>query len=421
MQRVSFKTVGCRLNQAETAQIAAQFEAAGYMVVPFGQPCDVCVVHTCTITREAERKCLQYARTARRASPDTFVILAGCAVNVEPDRLRRTGVDLLAGQEDKFCLPRLIREARGDAEDQAGTPSHSGIPCDTTPVFETTRAFVKAQDGCSFCCSYCIVPQARGAPHSRPVKEVVSEVASLAAKGYREVVLTGANLGCYENGGDGLVELLKAVEPIDDLARIRVSSIELSTTERALIEFMAGSQKLCNYLHFPLQSGDDRILSAMRRRYTAASFREVVQYASECIPLLGLGTDIITGFPGEDEKAFQNTRALVEELPFTNLHVFPYSKRPGTSAEQMPDQVTRPEKKQRVNDLITIGAGKQAAFADSLKGQQVQVLIENISPDGLATGWTRNYLRAKLPADNLARNQLITFTVGGTEAGTLLP
>lgn len=417
MLRVSFKTLGCRLNQAETAQLAALFRAAGYETAAQGQAADVSVIHTCTVTRTAERECLRLARSARQANPETLVVLAGCAVEAaDPDALASAGADLLVGQQDKWRLPELVRAKMAGSP----LPSEPAPPSKEPPVpsFQTTRALVKVQDGCSFRCAYCIVPDARGEPRSRPAAEIVREAEALAAQGYREIVLTGANLGCYADGNGGLVALLRSLDRVSGIERIRLSSVEISTVEREVVDCLLESPKLCRYLHLPLQSGDDGVLARMRRRYRADDYRRLVDYALKRLPLLGLGTDVLVGFPGEDERAFNRTLDLVRELPFSNLHVFPYSSRPGTPAAAMPDPVPSPERKERARAVIRLGQAKRIQFAADFVGRGVSVLIE--SSDGkTGSGWTSEYLEARLPAGPEMVNRIAGFRPTRSDGATL--
>jgi len=398
--------------------MAAQFEAVGYQIVDPEQPCDVAVVNTCTITHGAERDCARWARRLRRADA-RIVILAGCAVEHDGARLQaETGVDLIANQADKFRLIELLHGPRGLDPRPAICMEDSPHP--TVPLFSATRALVKAQDGCNFRCSYCIVPDARGLPTSRPLQAVLDDVAGLAKRGFREVVITGANIGCYRDGRSNLVDLLEAVESIDDIARIRISSIESTTVERDVIDFMATSTKLCHFLHLPLQSGDDETLDRMGRRYSVAEYRSVVDYAVGHVPDLGLGTDIIVGFPGETDTAFANTMACVQDLPFSNLHVFSYSQRRGTPAADMPDQVDAAVKKVRSARLIEVGKAKRAAFAGSFIGKPVTALVERVKEDGTATGWTDQYLPVRITNSTPQVNDIITFTPTLVEGDVLV-
>ena len=405
MPTVSFKTLGCRLNQAETARMKAGFVSAGYCIEPFTAVTDVAVIHTCTITGMAEKECIRLARRVKRRSPDACVVLAGCAVEVGRDTLlEASGADLLAGQNEKFDLPTALASRISPATPAPVTDD------DAPPVFDTTRAWIKVQDGCDFRCAYCIVPDARGGPHSRGVTDVMHEASQLVEQGYRELVVTGANLGCYADGDTNLVGLLDQLETLDGLRRLRISSIELSTVESDVIAYMARSTKLCRFLHLPLQTGDDRMLRAMGRHYTSADYRAVVHDVTSRLPRVGLGADIITGLPGEDEEAFRNTCRLVEDLPFSNLHVFPYSPRPGTPAADMTEQVPRDVARARAAELIALGKEKRNTFARSLLGHPLEVLVERLDDEGAAHGWTGEYIAARVRGEGLQPNQLVAFT-----------
>jgi threonylcarbamoyladenosine tRNA methylthiotransferase MtaB len=437
---VSFKTVGCRLNQAETAQMRAAFEAAGYLVKPFGAACDISVIHGCLVTARAEKDGRRLARSVKRRHRKTFVVIAGCAAEIDGESARRAaGADLAAGQRDKFALPALL--ARHGFPDAASTSSPEAthprpyfaqeatkdrplLPAPKrlrqagqggelsqvlTPRFDTTRAIVKIQDGCEFNCAYCIVPRARGRCWSRPLPEVLDEVRRLAAAGHREIVLTGANIGCYEYRGRRLAHLLERLENETDIERLRLSSIEITTAERAVIDFMAGSTKLCRFLHLPLQSGCDAVLAAMGRRYSARQYRETIEYAAAKLGPVGLGTDVLAGFPGEDAAAFAETERFVAGLPFSNLHVFGYSPRPGTPAAERRDQVPEPEKRRRVARLIELGDRLRADFARQWVGREVQVLVESVDASGRAEGWTGEYLPARIGGRELRPNSIVTF------------
>ncbi len=416
LSRVTFKTIGCRLNQAETAQMAAGFRAAGYAVSPFGAPCDVAVIHGCAITARAERDSLRAARQARRGAASALIVMAGCPAEVLGDALRGEPViDLVVGQAGKFSIPALLSRLYPDRLPHPTPDTETG----DMPVFDTTRALVKIQDGCDFGCAYCVVPRARGAPRSRPLSEIAEELARLAGAGFREVVLTGANLGCYASGRHRLVDVVEAAEAIPGITRIRLSSIELTTAERGIIDHMASSAKLCRFLHVPMQSGDDGILEAMGRRYTARAFREGIEYAAARVPDIGLGTDIIVGFPGEDEAAFERTVALARALPFSNLHVFPYSRRAGTRAAAMPGQVADIVKKTRLNRLMVLDATKRTEFAERFVGREVTVLLEGVNVQGTGHGWTPEYVETVVQGESLARRQIVQARIAAAEGGRL--
>ena len=419
--RVSFKTLGCRLNQAETATIAAQFEASGYEIVPFGTQCEVALIHGCTITRNAETESVRLAGSAKKGKGSPFVILAGCAAMLHShksgvqqcDSILSGSADLLAPQDTKFSLPHLLH-----SRFSIGSDTHIP-PAQLIPRFTTARARVKVQDGCDIKCAYCIVPATRGSAVSRPFREIVDEIAALGGAGFKEVILTGANLGCYEDGSRRLVHLLEAVHGIEAIARIRLSSLEPGTDEHAVIDFMAQAPKVCRHLHIPLQTGHDAMLSQMGRPYTTAEFRAVIEHAVTKMGVIGLGTDIIGGLPGEDNKAFEATYRMIEELPFSNLHVFPYSKRPGTRASLMAGQVPESIKKERVQRLITLGSVKKKSFVDSCIGRTVTVLIEQATGPDHGTGWTQEYVRACVKSPKATRNQIVAGIATGVENGLL--
>lgn len=421
---VSFKTVGCRLNQAETARLRAVFQAAGYRVVPFGAACKVCVIHGCAVTAKAEQNSARLARGAKRQT-GAFVVLTGCPVSAG-GRVGRApdAADLLVGQADKFRLPALLAEH--------GFPSNELGAMPTLPLFDTTRAIVKIQDGCDFNCAYCVVPRARGPAASRPFEEIVGEINGLVQAGYREIVLTGANIGCYVDHGRKLACLLHEIETVPALERIRLSSIEVSTVEREVIDWMAASRKLCRCLHLPMQSGSDSVLRAMRRRYAIREYGAVVDYAVDRIEGIGVGTDVLVGFPGECVADFDATEAMLVQGPFSNVHVFAYSPRPGTPAAVMEEQVPDNEKRRRVARLLALAREKRMAFARRWVGREVAVLVEGVNAAGVATGWTGEYLPARILPSSAqaggdlpvrpkpARNQVVRFVPHSVEGDTLI-
>lgn len=419
---VSFKTVGCRLNQAETARLRAVFQAAGYRVVPFGAACQVCVIHGCAVTAKAEQNSARLARGAKRQT-GAFVVLVGCPVSAGGRALQvPDDADLLVGQADKFRLPTLLAEH--------GFPYAVPEVPPALPLFDTTRAIVKIQDGCDFHCAYCIVPRARGPAWSRPFDEIIGEINGLAQAGYREIVLTGANIGCYADHGHKLSDLLRRIETVPALERIRLSSIEVSTVEREVIDCMAVSRKLCRCLHLPMQSGSDPVLHAMRRKYAIREYGAVVDYAVSRVDGIGVGTDVLVGFPGERVVDFDATEAIIAKGPFSNVHVFAYSLRPGTPAAVMKAQVPDSEKRRRVSRLLALAREKRMAFARRWVGRKVAVLVEAVNAAGVATGWTGEYLPARImpppvPAGGqgravMARNRVIRFVPRAVEGDTLI-
>ncbi len=413
---VSIKTIGCRLNQAETATITTGFTQAGYTALPFGTSCDVTIIHGCAITGKAEHSSLYAARQAKRINPQTLVILAGCpAKTMGASIASHPSVDLAIGQIEKFSIPALLAQLY--PERFPPLPAPASIP--VIPQFDTQRALIKVQDGCDFHCAYCIVPTARGNPVSRKFTEIYDEIMNVVQAGFNEIILTGANLGRYQDGAYHLVDLIHHIETIPELKRIRLSSIETTTTERGIIDHMAESPKLCHFLHIPLQSGDDRILAAMGRRYNSTTYREAIDYAVSKIPDVGLGTDIIVGFPGEDDQSFAHTVDLVRDLPFSNLHIFPYSRRTGTRADTMPEQVPESKKKERLQALTAIGEAKRQHFAETFIGKNIGVLVERVDKDGNGHGWSGQYIQTQIIGSGLKPRHIVTACVTRAETGTI--
>ena len=409
---VSFKTVGCRLNQAETAVIRSSFEEAGFETVRFGKPCDICVIHGCVVTSKAMEDSLRLARSVKNRYPDAFVILAGCATEFIKNEARPAPaqINYLAGQKEKFNLPEICGTHLKSAENRA---------TGQLPRFDTQRAIVKIQDGCDFRCAYCIVPSVRGPGKSRPEAEIIEEISRLTLCGYPEIVLTGANIGCYIDGSGRLPHLLEKVEAIPGLRRFRISSLEIATVEKEVIDFMASSKKMCHFLHLPLQSGSDKILQAMGRPYSAKKYCSIIEYAQKKLGVFGLGTDIIVGFPGETDDDFRATEGMIRQLPFSKLHVFSYSPRPGTTAFAMPDQIKAKDKNTRSVRLIELGRDKRKKFAQSLVGKRTAIVVEKIKDDW-AEGWTGEYIRARVRGERLKRKQIIDLVCVSAQEDLLL-
>ncbi len=408
---VSFKTFGCRLNRAESAQFEADFAAAGFLRVPFDAPADIAVLHTCAVTQAAENECLKLIRALRRKKPDTVLVLSGCAVEVvKPGTLRALGVNLIVPRGQKSELVSIVQR-------HLGVPPGSG---QTVPARSIKRALLKIQDGCDFFCAYCIVPHTRGQPYSRPFDACIRDAQAFIEAGFEEIVVTGCNIACYRDGPHDLVGLLSALASLPGLGRLRLGSIEPGTVERDVAALMAANPVFCPFLHLPIQSGDNAVLARMGRRYKAEEIAETLSEALRLMPLLGLGADIITGFPGESEEAFGNTRALIDRFPFGNLHVFPYSERPGTPAATFAPAVPEPERKRRATELIRLKGRKRAAFAQAFVGRPVRVLVEKLDPAGYAQGWTGEYLDchiSNVPATLISR--LVTCVPYQAENGTL--
>jgi len=412
MKRASLHTLGCRLNQAETSVLESRLRKEGYELVAFGQPTDLLVVNTCSVTKEAERTCRYVVRKTLKHSPEAFVAVTGCYAQTGGQELRSmAGVDLIVGNQFKWDLPAMLPAPEHLRKSPKPEIVHSKtidrddfiLPEYGTP--DSTRASVKIQDGCNVMCSFCLIPFARGHERSRVLEDTIQEAALRAAAGYREIVLTGVNIGRYKQDGRDLLALIDALERIDGLERIRISSIEPTTIDDGLIERMAGSSsKLCPYLHVPLQSGDDAILTAMNRPYRVRDFVKLIERAVRAVPSLGLGTDVMVGFPGESEEAFLNTVRLAETLPFSYLHVFPFSARPGTAAMRLSGSVTPGLIRERAMRLAALDRAKRILFAERHIGSTLPVLFEAGETCGFASGTAPNFLRVAVAASDSLTN-----------------
>jgi len=407
--RASFYTLGCKLNQYETRVLEEIFREEGFEIIPFGEEADVSVVNTCTVTERTDRQCRQALRRARRCSPNATVVALGCYAQVAARRLSEMPeVDLIVGTGQKSDVVGWIQERSQDTSGRAEeVPRVYVSPREKLIRFEEqdlrafgdrTRAIVKVQEGCDHFCAYCVVPIARGPSRSRTFTSALEEVRRLAQGGYREIVLSGVRLGAY--GEDlseplTLLDLVDAVNRIEELGRFRLSSIEPWEVPEQLIRFLASAGKFCRHLHLPLQSGDDDILRAMGRPYRASDYREQARKIVEEIPGIGLGADVIVGFPGESEDAFRRTYRLIESLPVTYLHVFPFSARPGTSAARMSGGIPPEVKRRRGQVLRDLGHRKAGAFRASLLGRRAQVVFEGRrdASTGTLIGLTDTYLR----------------------------
>ena len=420
MKRVSLHTLGCRLNQAETAVLESRLRRDGYRVVEFGEPTDLLVVNTCSVTQEAEHTCRYVIRKTLRHSPEAFVAVTGCYAQTGVNELRRIrGIDLIIGNQFKWDLPSFLpspealkKQVRADVI-HTRTIDREDFALPEYGEPDSTRPLLKIQDGCNVMCSFCLIPFARGRERSRLMKDVIQEATLLVEGGYREIVLTGVNIGQYRQGDVDLVGLIERLETIAGLERIRISSIEPTTVTNALLYLMASSSKLCPYLHVPLQSGDDEILDAMNRPYQVAEFINLIERAVSLIPRLGLGTDLMVGFPGESETAFANTLRVARTLPFSYFHVFTYSPRPGTAATKLSHQVSVRVARERAQRLAELSRLKRLTFAEQHIGSALPVLFESAKVDGLRVGTTANFLKVAVASEMNLTNHLRRVLITG--------
>ncbi|MFO7937698.1 MAG: MiaB/RimO family radical SAM methylthiotransferase [Kiritimatiellia bacterium] len=418
MMRVSFKTFGCRLNQAETAGFKSVFEANGFDTVPFREKSDICIIHSCSVTQRAESESLRTARSVKRKHPDTFVALSGCAVeSVTAERLSDLKIDLIIPRHRKEQLVELILNNLN-----MNCSVSSTIPA---PSFTTSRALLKIQDGCNFFCSYCIIPHNRGEPVSRNFSSCLDEAKTFIDQGFQEIVVTGCNIACYNDGGRRLPDILNAIASLPGIGRVRLGSLEPAMIELEIVKLMTESDKICRFLHLPLQNCDDEILKLMKRRYLSGDMARIIEQILETVPDIALGTDIITGFPGESDIQFKNTRNFIERYPFCNLHVFPYSERHGTAAVDFEGCVPHSIRKERAGELIAIGRRKREKYARSWTGKTSVVLIEKFDKAGKTCGWSGEYLPCRVsgvPEEkrNILLGRMMRFEVERVDGDVLI-
>ncbi len=398
---VQFVSFGCKLNYAETSTIRQQLEQAGFAVTDT-QP-DYAIVNTCAVTDRAERDARKAIRRIHRLSPRTKIIVTGCYAQLRPEEIAALpGVVAVFGNATKSQIAEFLTAGAMNCTPQLflADPSDTLYLAATSPQDERTRAFLKVQDGCDYKCSYCTIPKARGRSRGVAVEQVLQQIRQLEQAGYAEVVLTGINLGDYRDQQQRrFFDLLKAIAQLQPRLRIRISSIEPNLVTPDIVALIADSSVFCPHFHLPLQSGSPEVLRAMRRRYTVAMYREKVEMILAALPECAIGVDVIVGFPGETEKHFQETYALLEELPVAYLHVFSFSERQGTDAARLPNKVAPEIRRERSQRLRDLSAKKRQQFAAKFLGTVREWIPEQYHPgQHVWVGWTENYLRLQVPA-----------------------
>lgn len=410
MKTFHIKTLGCKVNQYDSQVIREQFLDRGFREVNggFQSSPDICIVNTCSVTNRAQAKGRNYINHLRRHYPETTLIVTGCTVDYQPESAGRKA-DLLVSNRDKFSLINILFNKK-KIENDLGIRNFAG----------RIRAFVKVQDGCNEFCSYCVLPYVRGRSRSRDFKEVIKEVKRLVDYGYREIILTGIHLGDYgkdKDEKDLLVYLLKELEKIPDLIRIRLSSLEPQDITDQLVEKIAVSNKICRHLHIPLQSGDDIMLKNMNRKYIYGEYRSLLNRIVSKIPEISFTTDVMVGFPGETEEQFLNSCRAVEEIGFVKVHIFPYSLRPGTKAEKLAGRILNRDIKRRAKALDDIAKKVSMKMKKKLIGSLQDVLVEKSEMESV--GYTSGYIPVKLK-ESLVANVLVRIRVIGIEEEYLI-
>ncbi len=396
--KASIYTLGCKVNAYESNFIQSLLKNAGYIIVPFGVEADVVIINTCSVTNQSDSKSRKMIRQAIRENPDACIVAMGCFIQANQD-ISIEGVDIYLGNQDKSKLLKLLDEYFANREEIRQLYTSLGETFENMEIstFDgKTRAFVKIQDGCENFCTYCIIPSVRGKCRSKNPDQVVEEITNLVHHGYLEIVLTGIHTGNYGTDLEtNFTSLLKRIDKIPHLGRIRISSIEITELTDEFLAILKNSSLLANHLHIPLQAGSDSVLKAMNRKYDLSYFREKLSRIREIRPDISISTDIIVGFPGESDADFQSTLDFAREMKFSKIHVFPYSKRKNTPAANFPHQVDDREKKNRAKSLIHLSEELEEAYMKKFVGKSMSVLIET-SKDGYSYGHTSNYLHVKL-------------------------
>jgi len=412
----AYFTLGCKLNFSETSTFGKMLQQMGVRTVEKGEPADICLINTCSVTEVADHKCRQAIHRLVRENPGAFVVVTGCYAQLEPQAVGKIdGVDLVLGSDEKAHLIQFLSDAWQEKELRMATNSHDGLQRETkaytrkTKDIKTfapscsrgnrTRYFLKVQDGCDYFCTYCTIPYARGFSRNPTISSLVAQAEQAAHEGGKEIVLTGVNIGDFgKTTGEKFIDLVKALDAVQGIQRYRISSLEPDLLSNELIDYCAGSRAFMPHFHIPLQSGSDTVLRLMHRHYDRQLFADKIQRIKQVMPDAFIGVDVMVGCRGETPACFEETYQFLDELDVTQLHVFPYSERPGTSALSIPYVVDDVTKKQRSKRLLDLSDRKTRAFYARHIGQEAEVLFEKASRGRAMHGFTRNYIRVELPA-----------------------
>lgn len=416
MKRVAFETLGCKLNYSETMAIQQDFKKEGYKITEFNTEADIYVINTCSVTQGANSTCRKTVRRALRRNPDAFVAVIGCYAQLEPEEIAEIdGVDTVLGAKNKFKLLELFDnfEKRSEpvvfnSDVNEAVDFHNAFSSD-----DRTRAFLKVQDGCSYNCSFCTIPMARGESRSPMISSVVSNAELLVEDGFKEIVITGVNAGDFGRGTEeNFYMLLQSLNQIDGLERIRFSSVEPNLMHEDIIRFTAESDKIQPHFHMPLQSGSDKMLGLMRRRYQSDLYRQRVELIKKLMPDACIGVDVITGHPGETDELFKESYSFIDSLPVSYLHVFTYSERPNTHALNIKPNVQDSVRKERTHKLRRLSKKKRYEFDTSFSDEVRPVLFEGSEHNGAMLGWTDNYVRVGIPYNPRLENKILPVHLG---------
>ncbi|MGW1456247.1 tRNA (N(6)-L-threonylcarbamoyladenosine(37)-C(2))-methylthiotransferase MtaB [uncultured Salegentibacter sp.] len=415
-KKVAFYTLGCKLNFSETSTIARSFKDEGFKRVEFNEEADIYVINTCSVTENADKRFKTIVKQAQKVNEDAFVIAVGCYAQLKPEELADVdGVDLVLGATEKFKITDYLNDLSKNemGEVHSCEIDEADFYVGAYSIGDRTRAFLKVQDGCDYKCTYCTIPLARGISRSDKLENVLTNAAEISAKGIKEIVLTGVNIGDYGKGEFGnkkhehtFLDLVKALDEVDGIERLRISSIEPNLLKNETIDFVADSNTFVPHFHIPLQSGSDDLLKLMKRRYMSSLYSDRVAQIKRVMPNACIGVDVIVGFPGETEKRFLETYNYLNELDISYLHVFTYSERDNTPAAEMEGVVPTKVRKKRSKMLRGLSAKKRRAFYESQLGNTSTVLFEGENKEGYIHGFTENYVKVKAPWDPALVNTL---------------
>ena len=402
MPTIAAHTLGCKVNQYDTQAMLELFLKEGYRIVSLDQPADVYLINTCTVTGTGDKKSLQLIRKIRREHPASLLIVCGCMAQHQREDLLSTGADLVLGTQRRSEVIRLMNQVLAEGKPLCAVePLRANQPFECLTVSalnDHARAVLKIQEGCDNCCSYCIIPSVRGPIRSRPLEDIRQEVMRLSGSGFREIVLTGIHLCSYGrnlNPSLSLIDVVRTIQEIDGISRVRLGSLEPNVATPDFAAELKKADKICPQFHLALQSGSDTVLARMRRRYNTAQYLRSIENLRCCFPHAAFTTDILTGFPGETEAEFEDTKRMIETVGFARVHVFPYSPRPNTPAAEMPGQLSPAEKERRARELIALGRTVALKYLNSWSGLESTVIPEEIV-NGCWEGYTPEYIRVRI-------------------------
>ncbi|MFL2576790.1 MAG: tRNA (N(6)-L-threonylcarbamoyladenosine(37)-C(2))-methylthiotransferase MtaB [Flavobacteriales bacterium] len=399
-KKVAFYTLGCKLNFSETSTISRQLTDLGFSKSEFNNGADLFVINTCSVTENANKECRRIIRKAKKISPQSKIIITGCYAQLKPESISNIeGVDMVVGANEKFNIPKLLKNFSNKTTEIHGCSINNLNYFSSFSLQDRTRSFLKVQDGCDYPCTYCTIPLARGKSRSDNIQNIVRNAKEIAKNGIKEIVLTGVNIGDFKENNHCFIDLIRELEKVQGIERYRISSIEPNLITDEIIEFVKRSNKFMPHFHIPLQSGSDNILRLMKRRYNTGLYFEKIKKIKQEIPNVCLGADVIVGFPGEDDNEFKKTLNFIKDLDISYLHVFSYSERENTKAILMDNKVPKNKISERSKMLRILSNKLQRKFYLNYQETEQSVLFEQDNKDGFMHGFTKNYIKVKVPFD----------------------